>query len=87
MHKGHPTEENQQRVSIFFFSEQTYSRNEWENDDSDFFQALYSVHKKFGQFLFHTYFLACLKEDKSAVKSYTKYLNKLVIIKAMALTF
>ena len=26
------------------------ARNEWENDDSDFFQALYSVYKKLGQF-------------------------------------
>ena len=30
------------------------ARNEWENDDSDFFQALYSVYKKLGQFFFHT---------------------------------
>ena len=27
----------------------------WENDDSDFFQALYSVYKKLRQFYFHTY--------------------------------
>ena len=26
----------------------------WENDDSDFLQALYSEHKKLGQFIFHT---------------------------------
>ena len=25
------------------------AKNEWENDDSDFLQALYSVHKKLGQ--------------------------------------
>ena len=26
------------------------AKNEWENDDSDFLPALYSVYKKLGQF-------------------------------------
>ena len=33
------------------------AKNEWENDDSDFLRALYSVHKKIGQFFFHAYLL------------------------------
>ena len=31
------------------------AKNEWENDDSDFFQALCSVYRKLEQFFFHTY--------------------------------
>ena len=30
--------------------ERNMARNEWENDDSDFLRALYSVYKKLGQF-------------------------------------
>ena len=30
------------------------AENEWENVDSDFLQALYSLYKKSGQFFFHT---------------------------------
>ena len=30
------------------------ARNEWENDDSDFLQALYSVSKKIKTIFFHT---------------------------------
>ena len=30
------------------------AKNEWENDDSNFLGALYSVCKKLGQFFFHT---------------------------------
>ena len=36
------------------------AKNEWGYDDSDFLRALYSVHKKLGQFFFHTYSLTCL---------------------------
>ena len=43
------------------------AKNEWENDDSDFLQALYSGHKKLGQFVFHTYSITCLKKDRSAL--------------------
>ena len=30
------------------------AENEWENVDSDFLQALYSLYKKSEQFFFHT---------------------------------
>ena len=30
------------------------AKNEWENDDSYFLPALYSVYKKLGQFFSHT---------------------------------
>ena len=30
------------------------ARNEWENDDSDFLQALYSVYEKIRTFVSHT---------------------------------
>ena len=30
------------------------AKNEWENNDSEFLRALYSVCKKLGQFFFHT---------------------------------
>ena len=33
------------------------AKNEWENNDSDFFRALCSVYKKLGQLLFHIYSL------------------------------
>ena len=31
--------------------------NEWKNDNSVILRTLYSVHKKLGQFFFHTYSL------------------------------
>ena len=37
------------------------AKKEWENDDCDFLQALYSVYKKLVQFFFHAYLLPCLK--------------------------
>ena len=40
-------------------------KNEWENDDTDFFWALYSPYEKLGQFFFHTYLLTRLKKDTS----------------------
>ena len=43
------------------------AKNEWENDGSDFLQALHSVCKKLGQFFFHTYLLTCLKKDTSVL--------------------
>ena len=55
----HPVEENHQRVSSLFqktclkneeicciTSEGKTTKNEWENDDSAFLRALYSVYKK-----------------------------------------
>ena len=46
--------------------------NEWENDDSDFLRALYSVYKKIGQFFSHTLLAIHL-----SVGSY-KYFEKLI---------
>ena len=43
------------------------AKNEWENDDSDFLRALYSVYKKLGQFFFHTFWLTCLNKDTSVL--------------------
>ena len=37
------------------------AKNKWENDDSYFLQALYSVHQKLRQFF--PYLLICLKKD------------------------
>ena len=42
------------------------SKNEYENDDSDFLQALYSVYKKLGQFFFHIFSLI-LNKDASVL--------------------
>ena len=51
---------------------------EWENDDSNFLVALYSVYKKLGQFFFHTLLANLFKQRYvSSVTSY-KYLNKLI---------
>ena len=36
------------------------TKNEWENDDSDFLWSLCCVNKKIGQFFFHIYLLTCL---------------------------
>ena len=48
------------------------AKNEWENDDSDFFLALYSVYITFRQFFFHTYLLTCLKKDTSVLLKVNK---------------
>ena len=39
------------------------TRNEWENDESDFLWALYSVYKKFGQFfsIFYALYIILLQ--------------------------
>ena len=36
------------------------TKTEWKNDDFDVLRALYSVYKKLGQFLLHTYSLTFL---------------------------
>ena len=46
--------------------------NEWENDDSDFFRALYSLCKKLRAIFFHT-----LLPIHSSIASY-KYFKKLI---------
>ena len=38
-------------------NEEKTARNEWENDDSNFLPALYSVYKKLGQFFSILYLL------------------------------
>ena len=43
------------------------TKTEWENDDFDVLRALYSVYKKLGQFLLHTYSLTFLNEDASVL--------------------
>ena len=43
------------------------TKTEWENDDFDVLRALYSVYKKLGQFVLHTYSLTCLNEDASVL--------------------
>ena len=48
------------------------ARNEWENDDSDFLRALYSVHKKIRTIFFHT-----LLSIHCSVASY-KYFKKII---------
>ena len=54
------------------------TKNEWENDDSDFPPTLYIVYKKLGQFFFHTSLANLFKSSYiSCVTSY-KYLNKLI---------
>ena len=58
-------------------NERKSAKNKWENDDSDFLQALYSVYNKLGQFINQTFLLTCLKKNVSSVKS-CKYLNKLI---------
>ena len=57
---------------------QLFSKNKWENDDSDMVQALYSVYNKNMTALF-PYLLVNLFKQKyiSSAKSY-KYLNKFI---------
>ena len=51
------------------------AKNEWENDDSDFLQALYSIYKKIRKNLFPYLLINLFKERYiSSVKSY-KYFN------------
>ena len=61
--------------------------NEWESDDCDILQALYSVFKKIRTILFPYLLVNLFKQWYiSSVRSY-KYLNKFISIKTMALTF
>ena len=53
-------------------NEEKTARNEWENDDSDFLPALYSVFKKIRTIFFHT-----LLAIHHSVASY-KYFKKLI---------
>ena len=60
-------------------NERKTAKNEWENGDSEFLVALYSVHKKLGLFFFYA-LLANLFQQRyiSSVTSYYKYLKKLL---------
>ena len=53
-------EENQKFVKKRTNNKGKTAKNEWKNDGSDFLQALYSLHKKLGQFFFHTSLLTYL---------------------------
>ena len=61
--------------------------SEWENDGSNILWALYSVHKKIGQFFFCTYLLTCLNKNTSVLLSY-KYFEQVhkLSIKTLVLT-
>ena len=61
--------------------EEKMARNEWENDDSDFLQALYSVYKKIKAIFSHT-----LLTIYRSVASY-KYFEKLRSVKTLVLGF
>ena len=53
-------------------NEEKTARNEWENDDSDFLQALYGIYNKIKTIFFHT-----LLTIHHSVASY-KYFQKLI---------
>ena len=57
------------------------ARNEWENNDSNFLRALYSVYKKIRTIFFHT-----LLTIHCSVASY-KYFKKLISVKTVVLGF
>ena len=44
-------------VALLTKEKEKIAMNEWKNDDSDIFWALYRVYKKWGQFFFDTYYL------------------------------
>ena len=50
------------------------ARNEWENDDSNFLQALYSVYKKIRTIFFHT--LLAIHRFVPSYKYFKKLINK-----------
>ena len=50
------------------------TRNEWENDDSDFLQALYSVYKILGQFFFHT--LLAIHRSVASYRCFKKLISE-----------
>ena len=93
LHTGHPIEEYQQRVSIFFknklvqrmnedirciTNEGKTAKNKWQNY-SDFLPIVCIVYKKLGQFVFHTLLANLFKQRYiSSVTGY-EYLSKLII--------
>ena len=55
---------NEWRNSLHYQWKKALAKNEWENDESDFLWALYSVCKKMRAILF-PYLLTCLDKDTS----------------------
>ena len=51
-------------------SKRKTAKNEWENGDCDFLQALYSVYKT--TTIFHTYLLTCLRSQETLKSSHLK---------------
>ena len=49
-------------------------RNEWENDDSNFLPALYSVYKKIRKFFFHT--LLAIHCSVASYKYFKKFISE-----------
>ena len=49
------------------------AKSEWENDDSDFLLALYSVYKKLGQFFIHTLLANMFKQKCISSLTSCKY--------------
>ena len=54
------------------------AKNEWENDESNFLVALYSIYKKLGQFFFDTLLTNLFKQRYIRSATSYKYLNKLI---------
>ena len=50
------------------------ARNEWENDDSNFLQTLYSVYKKIRTIFFHN--LLAIHRSVASYKYFKKLMNK-----------
>ena len=48
------------------------AQNECKIDDSNFFEALYSVYKKLSQFILHTYLLTSFEKDTSVLLKVVK---------------
>ena len=52
---------------VAFITREKQTKNECENNDSNFLRILQIVYKKLGQFFFHTYSLTSLKKDTSVL--------------------
>ena len=53
-------------------------KNEWENNDSDFLRALYSVYKKIRTILFPYLLVNLLKQRYISFLKSCKYMNKVI---------
>ena len=64
------------------------AKYEWENDDSNFLVALYSVYKRLGQFFFHTLLANLFKQRYvSSVTSYRYVKNKNICLRFLKILF